>query len=110
MGVPRPDATSPVTIEFADNFDQVIRVSVFFDVAGPVGARPITGITVYRDGGCQWSQILVGLGAGNSPNTTDKAIDVPAGTTVLPQNRLNQLAGRGMGTVEEFRSHQITAA
>lgn len=104
--IPPPPATSPIVREFGDNFGLAIRITIFFDIT----SRALTGITVFRDAGCQWTQILIGLGEDGSPNSSDKAVNVPAGTTVLTNNQLNVLANRGLATVEDFLGLQITAA
>lgn len=105
MGNPQP-ATSPWVWETADSQGEVLRVTITFSQT----TRAITGITVFRDPGCDFTQLLVGLGTGNNPNATDKAIDIPDGTTVLTAQRLNQLANRGMDTIEDVQAFQITAA
>lgn len=72
--------------------------------------RVITGITTNRDAGCLFTQVLVGLGVGNSPNTTTRTFTVPDGVTVVPTNILNQLASKGLGSIDDLLTTQITAA
>lgn len=104
MGVGQP-VTSPWVQSFDDYVGKVIRITVTFDSA----TRAITGITTFKDPGCQYTKILIGLGADGSPDTTPRAVDVPDGTTVLTQQRLNQLASRGLATIEDVLGLQITA-
>lgn len=98
--------TSPYVWEDRDNEGDIIRITVTFNTS----TRAITGITVFRDANCAYTRLFIGTGAGGNPNTTDKTVTVPAGTTVLSGAQLNQLANRGVGTIEEFLGLQITAA
>lgn len=96
---------NPYVWSTPDDAGKILSISFAWNAQ----TRAITGISAHRDPGCEWGQVLVGLGAGNSPNTTDKAIAVPVGDTNLPQNRLTQLAQRGLATIDHVLSMQITA-
>jgi hypothetical protein len=94
--------TSPYELAIQDNFGQIISITITFNN----NTRAITGCTVYRDATCQWTKIFVGLGADGTPNTAAKTFNVPAGTTTItPQ----QLSARGVNTIEDVVSYQITA-
>lgn len=88
-----------------DTEGREIRIWVHFDPA----TRAITRVDARRDLGCQWNTVVLGVGAGNSPNTTNKSFPVPEGDSTLPQSRLNQLANRGVATIDQFDALQITA-
>ncbi len=105
MAEGRP-ATSPWIQEFGDNFGMAIRITVEFDQA----TRRLTRITVFRDEGCQWTRILIGLGDDGAPDSTDKAIPVAAGTDVLTSQEMRRLANAGLDTIEDILALQITAA
>ncbi len=104
MGVPTP-ATSPWTQEFGDNDDLFIRISVEFNEA----TRALTRITMFRDVGCRWDRILIGLGADGIPDSTDKVIRVDEGTTVLSSTEMRRLRTAGLSTIEDIEALQITA-
>jgi hypothetical protein len=101
-GVP---VTSPWVQEFTDYVGRAVRITVTFNEA----TRAITGITTYRDAGCLFPNILIGLGTDGIPDSTDKAIAVPEGTTILTNQRINQLATRGLSTIEDITALNITA-
>lgn len=104
MGIPTP-ATSPWFQEFGDNLGKFINITVTFNES----TRAITGITVHRDPGCQWTHILIGLGDDGVPDHSDKSIAVPEGTTVLTAQQLTFLASRGLSTIEDIEGLNITA-
>jgi hypothetical protein len=97
---------SPWVWQALDNEGDAIRITVAFDNA----TRAITGITVFRDPACAYTKILIGLGTDGKPDSTDKAVSVPSGTTVLTQQQLNQLSNKGLSTIEDVLALQITAA
>lgn len=103
MAVPRP-LTSPWVIEFGDYVGKVVRLTVTFD-----GAHALTGATLYRDAGCQWTKILIGVGADGVPDSTPKRFDVStlndASRTATPA----QMAAVGLTTIEDVTAFQITA-
>lgn len=104
MGIPTP-ATSPWVQTFGDYLGRVIRITVTFNET----TRAVAGITVFRDAACLFTKILIGRGPDGIPDNTDKAIAVPAGTTVLTPQQLATLASRGLSTIEDFDAFQITA-
>lgn len=97
---------SPWEWQALDVEGDAIRITVEFDNT----TRVITGITTFRDAGCAYTRILIGVGADGIPDDTDKIVNVPAGTTVLSKGQINNLAGRGVRTVEDVLALQITAA
>lgn len=96
---------SPWVWQARDNEGDVIQITVTFDNA----ARAITGIISFRDASCVYTQILIGLGADGSPDTTDRVISVPSGTRSLTPAQLAALASKGLGTIEDVLALQITA-
>lgn len=104
MGVPTP-ATSPWIESFEDYVGKIIRITVTFNAT----TRVITGITVFRDAACLFTKILIGIGADGVPDSSDKAVAVPAGTTALTAGQLTTLANRGLTTIEDMTALQITA-
>jgi hypothetical protein len=98
VGVYTPPSVSPWVQQWDDNFGKLIRLSVAFNVT----TRAITGVTVFRDPGCQWTHVLIGVGADGVPDHSEKAISVPEGTTVLTAQQLNVLANRGLSTIDDF--------
>lgn len=96
---------NPWVWEDADFQGDVIRVTVSFNDT----SRAVTGITAFRDPNCQYRRILIGTSADGNPDDTDKAIAVPAGTTVLTSQQLAVLRNRGLATIEDIRALQITA-
>lgn len=103
MGVPVP-WVSPYIQEFTDYMGRPIRITVTFNDV----TRMITGITLYRDPACLFNYILIGLGTDGIPDHSDKAIQVPAGETVVGQGQLNFLANKGLATIEDIDALQIT--
>jgi hypothetical protein len=103
--VPKVDGApiqSPYVQTFQDNFGKVVRLTVTFDNT----TRALSGASVFRDAGCQWTHIYIGRGADGTPNTTTKAFTVPTGTTNLSSGQLGQ---RGLDVIEDILSLQITA-
>lgn len=88
--------------EAPDNFGNFIRITVTFNES----TRALSGATVFRDAACQWTHIYIGLGADGTPDSTDKAFTVPAGTSTVTANQLRQ---RGLNTIEDIQALQITA-
>lgn len=104
MGVPTP-ATSPWVQEFGDYVGLVVRITVTFNET----TRLLSGITVFRDAGCQYNKILIGTGADGDPDDTDKVVNVPVGTRSLNATQMVNLANRGLGTIEDITALSITA-
>lgn len=96
---------SPWVWTGGDYLDRIIRITVTFDNV----TRAITGITVFRDAGCLFTKLLIGLGVDGAPDSTDRLVTVPAGTTVLSAGQRNQLASRGLNAIEDILALQITA-
>jgi hypothetical protein len=95
-------AQTPYEWQAADYQHAVIGISVTFDNT----TRALTGATVHRDEVCVYTRILIGLGPDNTPDTTEHAIDVPAGSTQLTAA---DLAAIGFTTIEQVLALQITA-
>lgn len=105
MGIPGPLMQTPYVMEFGDYVGNVVRISVHFDLI----TRLILGIIVYRDEDCLWKRILLGLGEDGTPDTSTRTFDIPIGSTTLTALQLTAIASKGLATIEDFQSHQITA-
>ncbi|SRR6266542_3427358 len=87
---------------------RTLRVSVDWNP----NSRVITGITMYRDAGCQFTRLLIGTSLDGNPDNTDKVIDctgVVGDYKVSPQT-LNVLANRGAFHIDDLLTFNITAA
>ena len=91
-----------------DYLEHQIWIDIYW-LDAPLLPHTITGMTVHRDPECEFTRIVVGLGTGNSPNTTDKVFEIPEGTTTVVDSVLRYLANKGMVTVEDFISSNVTA-
>jgi hypothetical protein len=96
-----PPPTSPWIWEAGDNFGRVVRITLPFDATGALAPA-----TVYRDAGCQWGHIYIGVGADGSPNSTPRAFTVPDGSSTVTANQLRQ---RGLNVIDDVVALQITA-
>ncbi len=104
---PVPPSTSPYVYEIQDNWGKNFRITVFWEV---ILTRLITGMTAYREPGCALTTWLLGVGPDGTPDTTDKKIGPLAeGTTILTGSQLELLLLHGIGTIDNFVGHQITA-
>ncbi len=97
------DIPNPFTWESADYEGRVIRITVVHLL------NLITAITVYRDAGCLYDKIFVGVGPDGSPNTSPHQFPIAVGTTILLQAQLDLLVTEGIATIQDFLSLQITA-
>lgn len=104
MGIATP-VTSPWVEIFSDYIGRAIQITVTFNES----TRQVTGVTVYRDVGCLFTKILVGVGPDGVPDNTSKSVTVPEGTTVLTAQQLAALANKGLSSIEDFAETQITA-
>lgn len=95
-------AQSPYEWQAADYLQHVIGIIVTFDNT----TRVLAGATVHRDEACVYHRILIGLGPDGTPDTTEHAINVPAGSTELTAEDLEAI---GFTTIEQFLALQITA-
>lgn len=106
---PRP-TPNPWVAEFGDYRGLVIRITVDWNpVAETSGKHLVTAITVYRDTACQFRNILIGTSLDGNPDDTDKTVSVPAGETQLSAAVITALRNRGVGTIEDILTFQITA-
>ena len=101
MADPAP-ITSPYIWEAGDYLSRVIRITITFNNS----TRAITGASVFRDVGCLYQTIYIGTGPDGTPNSTDKKLAVPAGTTSISANQLKQV---GLNVIEDVLALQITA-
>jgi predicted methyltransferase len=104
MGLGQPEV-SPVIREFSDYIGRSISITVSF----AADTRLIQTIQVHRDAGCLFSTILLGVGEDGIPDHTDKLFNVPFGDRSVTVQQLAALAARGIATIEDFDSVQITA-
>lgn len=100
-----PPTVSPYVVTFGDYLGRVIRITVSFDT----GTGDLTDIVVFRDAGCLFTKILIGTGPDGTPDSSPRAVNVPAGTTDFTPAQLQVLKNRGLNTITEFYSYQITA-
>jgi hypothetical protein len=94
--------TSPYVWETGDYLGRLIRITVTFNNT----TRALTGGSVFRDAACLYQKIYIGTGPDGTPNSTNKAIPVPAGTTNVTANQLKQV---GLNVIEDVLALQITA-
>lgn len=107
LGPVTPPQSSPYVYEIQDGWGRNFRISIYFEV---LLTRLITGMTAYREPSCVYTTWLLGLGPDGTPDTTDKRIGPLAeGTTLLTGSQLEFLLLRGVGTIDQFYSYQITA-
>lgn len=99
--------TSPWTFWSAnDNEGEVISATVTW-VGAWTGANPLTGGTVFRDPGCAYTKVIIGVGPDGTPNTSTRIVNVPSGTTSVTAG---QLSAVGLDTVADvLGAPQITA-
>lgn len=81
---------------------KVIRITVAFDNA----TRVLSGATVFRDPECLFTKVYIGVGADGAPDSTPRAIPVPAGSHAFTAA---QMAAVGLHTIEDILAFQITA-
>jgi hypothetical protein len=101
-----PALVSPWIWHTEDFRGQKISLSIAFDNI----THLILGITTYRDPDCLFTKILIGLGPDGTPDTTDKVVTVPAGTTNVVAALISALATVGVSTIDNVLSWQMTAA
>jgi hypothetical protein len=97
-----PPPSSPWVWQCTDNFANIIRITVTFNNT----TLALTGATVFRDAGCQWTHIYLGLGPDGTPDTSAHTFLVPAGTTAISAG---QLSANGLTTYGDVTGLQITA-
>jgi hypothetical protein len=100
-----PPTVSPYVQTFEDYLGRVIRITVTFNES----TGELSDIVVFRDAGCLFTNILIGLGDDGTPDSSTRKVNVPAGTTDLTNAQVNQLKNRGLNTITEFWGYQITA-
>jgi hypothetical protein len=92
-----PTLTSPWTYEAADYHGKVIRISVPFNTTTKV----VSNATVFRDVGCVYTKVYIGIPSGNPMVFT-----IPDGTTTVTTA---QMAAKGVTTWDDLNSAQVTA-
>ena len=95
---------SPWVSRFADYLDRVITLTVTFNNS----TRSITGGSITRDAGCQFTKVLIGLGGDGRPDSTDKAFDV-SGLEGTQSVGKAPFTARGFNVIEDIQALQITA-
>lgn len=98
---------SPYVVRFGDYHDAPPSVSsaIVITVNFNDSTRSIINASVTRDAGCQWTKLLIGIGADGSPDSTTRKVNVPVGTTAVPKSVFTNF---GVDTIEEFKAYQIT--
>lgn len=95
---------SPYIWQCSDITGKVIRGTFNFDNT----TRALSSCVVYRDAGCYFTRIYVGVGPDGQPESTgvNNTFVVPDGTTNVTANQMRQ---RGFNTIEDVLATQITA-
>lgn len=102
-----PPIANPWVWSTVDRYGNPIGISASFNAS----TRALTTLVLYRHPQCEFSKILIGLGGDNRPNSSNKALDVPAGRTLLPAAQLTLIGSRGVATIENLvNAFQMTAA
>lgn len=94
--------TPPYRWESSDYLGNRISLQVDFDNT----TRQISGGTAFRDPGCAFKKIYVGVGADSRPDSSTRFFNVASGSQNLGQG---QFTGQGWNTIEQFTAQQITA-
>lgn len=95
---------SPWVSRFADYLDRAITITVAFNNA----TRSITGGSITRDAGCQYTKVLIGVGGDGIPDHSSHIFDVSdlEGTRAFGKAAFTS---RGFDTIEDVKALQITA-
>jgi hypothetical protein len=99
--------TGPTVTPFAQRWTDPAGKGITISVAFNDTTRVLGSTTVTRDVGCQYSTVLIGLGADGTPGTTPHNFTVPTGTTVVTAG---QLAANGLSVIEDVLNLQMTVA
>jgi hypothetical protein len=100
-----PPTPNPYHWESGDLEGDLITIDFTWDNT----TRALTAINVHRDAACSWNTILIGLGSDGSPDTTLRAVTVPVGNRTLTSAQLSALATRGLASIDDVLTLQITA-
>lgn len=84
-----------------DGAGKLITMTITFD-----GSQNLTGATIFRDPACVYHNILIGLGANGTPDTTTMKFAIPGGTTTITTAQLNSV---GLFTFADTQKYQVTA-
>jgi hypothetical protein len=92
----------------ADLNGRRVRIEFAWDTT----TKALTGVNISRNAGCQFTQILVGLGSDGRPDTTDRTVDLSGleGARALPASRIQFLIEHGLATIDDILALQITAS
>jgi hypothetical protein len=93
---------TPWVYEAQDNNGRVLRITVTFNNA----SRALQSAAIFRDVGCAYGKIYIGVGADGLPDSTPRSFNVPHGDTVF---NAAQMSAVGLDTIEDILARQITA-
>ena len=102
MGFSGGDPENPFTYEGVDYRGRRIGFHIDWN---PI-TRAVIEASAYRDPGCLFTKILVGVGNDGTPDSTNKKFTVPVGQTVVPKNVFNSLQ---IDTIDDVTAYQVTA-
>jgi hypothetical protein len=95
---------NPLVVPIPDNYGKNMTISFAFNDA----TRALTGATVTRDDGCQWSRLYLGVGPDGTVETSPKLFNLE-GIVGARQFTPGQLGAVGLSTIEQVWALQITA-
>ena len=99
IDTPTPPAISPWQYESADSVGKKVHVDIFWDTVSPTKDIIDPGLTGYRDVGCLYRIVLIGV----SPNI--KTFSIPDGNFQVTRT---QLAAQGFSTIDDVRNTNFT--
>lgn len=94
-------AVSPWIWQSGDYVGLVIRITVVYDNA----TRALVSATLYRDTGCQYTKIVIGVPSSGTSKRITAPIDGAADKVVNAAG----LASQGLNVIEDIWALQITA-
>lgn len=92
-------ATSPRVWEFKDYQDKKVTVSVFYNLQN----LSLNEIIVDRDPECLYNKLYWGLGTDGIPDSTNKQVTVPSGTTTISKQILSAIGLRSLNDILEVQ-------
>ncbi|MGH3828237.1 MAG: hypothetical protein ACRDQX_13870 [Pseudonocardiaceae bacterium] len=93
---------SPWVFEAFDYLGKAIRITVVFNDT----TKTLQSGTVFRDAGCVYTRVYIGVGADGAPDTSVHKFIVPAGTSEFTSAQLSMV---GLTSILDILLLQITA-
>lgn len=93
--------TSPMVWAFPDYLGRAITITATFND----GTGRMTNVVVQRDQGCLYANLLWGLGADGTPDSSTRSRRVPFGSTTVSRT---QLVNIGLGNIADLLAVQFT--